>query len=156
MECHRINQKVAGSIPSQGTYLGCSSVPGRGVYGRQPINVSLSHWCFSSSPHFSLSKKQWKKCPWVRIKNMREKSGFFPPEVGSPDWNEWIPGYFWEMPLLSSTHLPLVSVRYLMIIRWLIQYHICQRLISRVNLLFKELSWKPCPLIIPCLLLLRT
>ena len=33
---------LVGSIPSQGTYLGCRFDPGPGAYGRQPIDVSLS------------------------------------------------------------------------------------------------------------------
>ena len=37
LEHRRINQKFAGSILGQGTYLGC----GFGPYERQPINVSL-------------------------------------------------------------------------------------------------------------------
>ena len=66
------NQKVAGSIPSQGTYLGCGLIPsmhmiaGPGVYGRQPIDATLSHKCFSIS--FPLSLKAMKICPQVRIK----------------------------------------------------------------------------------------
>ena len=37
------NQRVTGSIPSQGTFLGCSPGPQSGVYKRQPhIDVSLS------------------------------------------------------------------------------------------------------------------
>ena len=36
-ECRPTHRKVAGSIPSWGTY------------GRQPIDVSLSHPCFSRS-----------------------------------------------------------------------------------------------------------
>ena len=37
-----VNQRVAGSIPSQGTYLGCSSGPQQGAHERQPhIDVSL-------------------------------------------------------------------------------------------------------------------
>ena len=35
-------QKVTGSIPSQGTYLGCGYGPRWGIHGRQPIDVSLS------------------------------------------------------------------------------------------------------------------
>ena len=41
------------------------STPGQGAYGRQPIDASLSHWCFS----FSLS--QINKHPWVRIKHKK-------------------------------------------------------------------------------------
>ena len=53
------NWKVAGSIPGQGTYLGCSLVPSQGASERQLINISLTHWCFSPSlpPFFSLSLK---------------------------------------------------------------------------------------------------
>ena len=58
--------KVTTSIPSQGTCLGCRfgpqsvpwSVPSGGTYEGQPINDSLSHWCFSLlSPFFHLSLK---------------------------------------------------------------------------------------------------
>ena len=44
-ECWSENQRVAGSIPSQGTCLGCRPGPQLGVCERQPIDVSL---------HFSL------------------------------------------------------------------------------------------------------
>ena len=46
------NQKVVGSFPGQGTYLGCrfhahpvrvQRVPSLGAYKRQLIDVSLSH-----------------------------------------------------------------------------------------------------------------
>ena len=41
-ECQSANQKVAGSIPSQGTCLGCRSGPQLGVCKRQPhIDISL-------------------------------------------------------------------------------------------------------------------
>ena len=42
-----VNQKVAGSIPGQGTCLGCGPGPQLGVCKRQPIDVCLTHWCFS-------------------------------------------------------------------------------------------------------------
>ena len=42
---HPVHQKVAGLIPS------------RGVYGKQSIEVSLSHQCFSFSLSFFLSLK---------------------------------------------------------------------------------------------------
>ena len=46
-----VHQKVSGSIPDQGTYLGCGfnppPNPSQGAQGRQPIDVSLSHPCFS-------------------------------------------------------------------------------------------------------------
>ena len=58
------NKKAAGSIPGQGTYLGAGSIPspgvyepGPGAYGRQPVNASLLHWCFS----LPLSLKAVKK-----------------------------------------------------------------------------------------------
>ena len=38
------NQRVAGSIPSQGTCLGCGLCPWLGAHERQPrIDVSLPH-----------------------------------------------------------------------------------------------------------------
>ena len=47
---HRpVNQKVASSIPSQGTYLGCGPGLQLGACERQPIDVSLTHGCFSPS-----------------------------------------------------------------------------------------------------------
>ena len=36
------NRKVAGFIPGRGISLGCGSVPGRGAYETQPIDVSLT------------------------------------------------------------------------------------------------------------------
>ena len=46
-------RKVSGLIPSQGICLGCRQGPRLVVHLRQPIDVSLSHWCFSL--YFSLS-----------------------------------------------------------------------------------------------------
>ena len=43
-----IYQKVVGFIPSQGTYLGCGFNPRLGLYGRQPIKVSLITLMFLS------------------------------------------------------------------------------------------------------------
>ena len=42
-------QKVADSIPSQGTYLACGPSPQVVVCKRQLIDLSLAHWCFSPS-----------------------------------------------------------------------------------------------------------
>ena len=42
IECRPVNQKVASSIPSQGTFLGCGPGPRLGALERQPhIDVSL-------------------------------------------------------------------------------------------------------------------
>ena len=42
IECHPENQRVAGLIPSQGTYLGFGPGPQWGAHERQPhIDVSL-------------------------------------------------------------------------------------------------------------------
>ena len=42
IECQPVNQRVTGSIPSQGTCLGCRPGPQYGVCERQPdIDVSL-------------------------------------------------------------------------------------------------------------------
>ena len=60
LECCPICQKVVGSIPSQGTYLGCRFNPQLGAYKRQPIDVFLTHWCFSLSPLLPLSKSNEK------------------------------------------------------------------------------------------------
>ena len=54
IECRRVNQKVAGSILSQGTCLGCGTGPQVGLCKRQPVNISLTHRCFSSSLSSSL------------------------------------------------------------------------------------------------------
>ena len=43
------NWNVPGSIPSQGTCLGCGSGPQLGACERQLITVSFIHWCFSPS-----------------------------------------------------------------------------------------------------------
>ena len=53
-----IHQKVGGSIPSQGTYLGCvGSVSGQGAYVRQAL-MFLSHTDVSLSLPFSLKIKK--------------------------------------------------------------------------------------------------
>ena len=42
IECQPANQRVAGSIPSQGSCLGCGPCPQQGVHKRQPhIDVSF-------------------------------------------------------------------------------------------------------------------
>ena len=58
-ECWPVNQKVAGSIPSQGTRLGCGPGPQLGAWERQLIGVFLTHPCFflSLSPSLPLSLK---------------------------------------------------------------------------------------------------
>ena len=43
LEHQPVDQRVVGSVPSQGMYLGFNLVTGWGVYKRQPIDVSLSH-----------------------------------------------------------------------------------------------------------------
>ena len=43
IECWPANQKVAGSIQSQGTCLGCGPGPHLGMCERQPIDVFLTH-----------------------------------------------------------------------------------------------------------------
>ena len=56
-------QNASGSFPSQGTCLGCEfSAPSWGMYNGQPIDVSLSHQCFSPSfsPSLPLSLKKFK------------------------------------------------------------------------------------------------
>ena len=45
LELGSMRPSIAGYIPHQGTRLGCS----QGAYGRQPVDVSLSHQCFSLS-----------------------------------------------------------------------------------------------------------
>ena len=54
VECQPVSQRVAGSIPSQGTCLGCG--PGPQVVGMQE---ATTHWCFSLSlsPSLLLSLK---------------------------------------------------------------------------------------------------
>ena len=52
---HSKNLKVTGWIPSQDTCLGCRPGPWLEVCERQPINISLSHQCFSPSLSLSLS-----------------------------------------------------------------------------------------------------
>ena len=50
---HPADQRVTGSIPSQGTCLGCGPGPRWGAHGRQPIDVSRTH--SYSSPSLSPS-----------------------------------------------------------------------------------------------------
>ena len=53
------NPSVAGSIPVRAHTWVTVSIFGLGTYRRQPIDASLSHWCFFSFPPI-ISKKQWK------------------------------------------------------------------------------------------------
>ena len=57
------NQKVASSVLSQGTCLGYGPGPQLGTCKRQPIDVSLPHWCFCPylAPSLPLSLKGKKK-----------------------------------------------------------------------------------------------
>ena len=59
IECQPANQEVAGSIPCQGTCMGCGLGPSLGVCERQPADVSLTLQCFSPSlsPSLPLSLK---------------------------------------------------------------------------------------------------
>ena len=54
IECRPANHRVAGLIPSQSTCLGCRPGPWLGVCERQPVDVSLTHQCFSPSLPISL------------------------------------------------------------------------------------------------------
>ena len=57
IECQSVNQKITGSVPSQGTCLGCGSGTRMRTREGQPINVSLKHQYFilSLSPTLSFS-----------------------------------------------------------------------------------------------------
>ena len=59
IELRPANQRVASSIPGQGTCLVCGQGPQLGVCERQPVDVSLTYECFSSSlsPSLPLSLK---------------------------------------------------------------------------------------------------
>ena len=57
-----VHQKAADSIPGQGTYTGCGfNPPSQGMYGRQLIDVCLSHLSLSLSLSVSLSLSQINK-----------------------------------------------------------------------------------------------
>ena len=43
IELQPVNQKVTGSIPTQGTCFGCPPGPQLGACERQPIDVFLAH-----------------------------------------------------------------------------------------------------------------
>ena len=58
VERHPGHQKVTGLTP------------GRGVYGRQPVDVSLSHLCFSLPPSSSLSEINDKISSGEDLKNI--------------------------------------------------------------------------------------
>ena len=45
IEHQPVNWKIASLIPSHGTCLGCRPGPHLGACERQPIDVSLAHWC---------------------------------------------------------------------------------------------------------------
>ena len=49
IECRLVNQRVAGSVPSQGAYLGCWPGPHLGACEKQLIDISLAHQWFSPS-----------------------------------------------------------------------------------------------------------
>ena len=49
VECYSTKQKFGGSIPGQGTRLGCRAKLRRGACERQSIDVSLTHRYFSPS-----------------------------------------------------------------------------------------------------------
>ena len=63
VECHPENQKIASSIPSQNTCLGCRPGPQLEACERQPIDVSHTHHCFfhSFSLPSPLSKNKYVK-----------------------------------------------------------------------------------------------
>ena len=54
MEHLPVNERVANSIPSQGTCLGCGPGPWLGACERDLVSVSLTHLCFSPSLSLSL------------------------------------------------------------------------------------------------------
>ena len=56
LQCHSINWKISGPIPSQGTYLGCGFDPWPGC-----IQKAIER-CFSPCLPFSLSKSNAKLC----------------------------------------------------------------------------------------------
>ena len=70
IECQSVNQKITGSVPSQGTCLGCGSGTRMRTREGQPINASLLHQCSSLS--LPLSLEAMKKCPQVRIKKINK------------------------------------------------------------------------------------
>ena len=61
---HPADQEVMGSVPSQGTSLGCR-------FGPHPINISLSHPCFSSplSPSLPLCLQSIKETMYIVLGN---------------------------------------------------------------------------------------
>ena len=64
------NRKVSGSIPSQGTYLGCRV--SAEVQVREKGNKSVLLFCINVSLSLSLSLQSSEKCPWVRIEKEKE------------------------------------------------------------------------------------
>ena len=80
-ECWPMSQKVAGSIPSQDTCLGCGPGPWLGTSEGQPhIDVSLPCKCFSPSLSLPLllSLKIKKKKERVTIRPSNPSSGYLP------------------------------------------------------------------------------
>ena len=63
-----MHQRVVGSIPGQGTCLGYRFNPSCGMYGRQPVDGSLSNRCISLT--FSLSKINGSMSSDVDLKKM--------------------------------------------------------------------------------------
>ena len=103
-----MNQRVAGSIPRQGTCLGCGLGPQWGALQRQPhIDVSLP-LCLSPFPSLKINKIFKKKNPVLQInsiKNIFNSPTFLHPCLGllnscfRPMNSK--PGY----PIMMSSHL---------------------------------------------------
>ena len=68
LEHRPINWKVAVSIASQGTCLGCGFVPSHGVRGNQSLFLGIR----VSLPLSPSLQNQWA-CSWVRIKKFKLK-----------------------------------------------------------------------------------
>ena len=87
LEHHPIHQKFAGSIPSQGVYLGCGFSWGM----RQPINVSVSLSLSLSLSLISInasSGKDFKKVsPWLGwFSGLQTKRSPIQSSVRALDW----------------------------------------------------------------------
>ena len=101
-----VNQKITGSIPNQGTCLGCGPGPQVRVCRRQLINVSLS-------PSLPLSLKIHKiffKKEWSYINFLRQESRWYILGNFNKSSNKRFPSHWMGQQKNSLTKYPTSQV----------------------------------------------